>query len=103
MSILKSQDLTLNLSIDALDECERNDESKLILQLFIEVKDLITVKLKIVLTSRSETPVQRNFQRMPEIHYHQTEIHAPAKDRNGMVRFPTMFSYTYLPHCKARR
>lgn len=56
LSMVNRPNLTLTLVIDALDECEPEDDIKLILQLFVEVKDLATVKLKIFLTSRPETP-----------------------------------------------
>lgn len=53
--------------IDALDECEREDDIKLILQLFIEAKDLTGIQLRVVLTSRPEVAIRLGFQDMPEI------------------------------------
>lgn len=75
LSMLDRQHLTLTLVIDALDECEREDDIKLLLQLFVEVKDLQTVNLKIFLTSRPETPIRLGFRDMPEILHHELVLH----------------------------
>ncbi|MCJ1425618.1 hypothetical protein MMC29_003518 [Sticta canariensis] len=76
LSILNRRDLTsLALVVDALDECEREEDIKLILQLFVEAKDLLTVKLKIFLTSRPETPIRLGFRDMPEIVHQDLILH----------------------------
>jgi hypothetical protein len=49
------------LVIDALDECEDENDIKLILQLFAEAKALSTVQLRIFITSRPEIPVRLGF------------------------------------------
>lgn len=53
--------------IDALDECESEDDIGLILELFTEAKSLKNVRLRVVLTSRPEIALQRKFQNMAEI------------------------------------
>lgn len=70
LSMLNRPDLILTLVIDALDECECDEDIKLILRLFVEIKNLDTVKLKIFLTSRPETPIRLGFQDTPEILHH---------------------------------
>lgn len=57
----------LVLVIDALDECEREDDIETILQLFIKAKSLTTVRLRVILTSRPEIAFRLGFQDMPEI------------------------------------
>lgn len=75
LSMLNEPNINLNLVIDALDECEREEDIKLILQLFVAVNDLITVKLKVFLTSRPETPIRLGFQHMSEILHRELILH----------------------------
>lgn len=67
--------LTLTLVIDALDECEREDDMKLILQLFVEVRTLAVMKLKVFITSRPDKPIRLGFQDMPEILHQKLLLH----------------------------
>ena len=50
--------LTLTLVIDALDECEHEEDIGTLLQLFIEAKDITKANLKVFVTSRPETPIR---------------------------------------------
>lgn len=56
---------TVVLVIDALDECEHQDDIRVILQLFAEAKSLNTVRLRIFITSRLELPNQLGFRSIP--------------------------------------
>jgi len=47
--------------IDAIDECENNDDIKLILRLFAEAQSLKKVRIRVFLTSRPETPIRHGF------------------------------------------
>ena len=67
LSKLNGQRPNLNLVIDALDECENQMDIKLILQLFVEIKDFVTTDFGIFVTSRPETPIQLGFRDMPDI------------------------------------
>ena len=58
---------TLNLVVDALDECGSEDDIRLLLQLFVEVKDLTTIDLGVFVTSRPEIVIRHGFKDMPEI------------------------------------
>lgn len=71
--MLNRPDLTLTFVVNALDECEREEDIKLILQLFFGIKDL--VRLKVFLTSRPETPIGLGFQKMPEIFHRDLVLH----------------------------
>src|SRR6202034_692175 len=46
------------LVIDALDECGNQDDIRLILRLLAGTTDLMTVKLRVFVTSRPETPIR---------------------------------------------
>jgi len=50
--------------IDALDECERKEDIKLILQLLAQAKNLQTIRLQVFVTSRPETPILLGFRKM---------------------------------------
>jgi hypothetical protein len=56
------------LIIDALDECEDEDDVDLILNLFAEAKDLRSVPLRIFITSRPETTIMYRMDRISEAH-----------------------------------
>ena len=58
---------TLNLVIDALDECGSEDDVRLLLQLFVEVQDLANLDLGVFVTSRPEIVIRHGFKDMPEI------------------------------------
>jgi hypothetical protein len=56
--------------IDALDECEGENEIRLILKLLATANNLGTARLLIFLTSRPEMPIRLGFRAMPGIiHY----------------------------------
>ncbi|SCV57407.1 related to vegetative incompatibility protein HET-E-1 [Fusarium fujikuroi] len=53
--------VTLVLVVDALDECERDADVKLIIHLFSRTKDLQFPKLRIFVTSRPDLPIRLGF------------------------------------------
>ncbi|KAF2193124.1 putative WD-repeat protein [Zopfia rhizophila CBS 207.26] len=64
--------------IDALDECEGENDIRSILQLLAEAHSLGTVRLRVFLTSRPETPVRLGFRAMPGIIHHDLVLyHVP--------------------------
>jgi archaellum biogenesis ATPase FlaH len=54
------------LIVDALDECDSEDDIRMILQLLTEARTLKTVRLRVFLTSRPEIPIRHGFCRIPE-------------------------------------
>lgn len=50
---------------DALDECERHEDIRKLLQLLIETKDLAAVRFRVLVTSRPEIPIQLSFRAIP--------------------------------------
>ena len=57
LSKLNDQRPKLNLIIDALDECENQEDIKLILQLFVEMKNFAAMNFGVFVTSRPATPI----------------------------------------------
>jgi hypothetical protein len=75
---------SLAIVVDALDECERDEDVRLIINLFSRVKSLSTVPLKIFLTSRPDLPIRLGFRdiagRYQDLVLH--EIPAPDIERD---------------------
>jgi NACHT domain len=67
--------LPLVLVIDALDECDGENDVQRILQLLAEARGLDTVRLRIFMTSRAETPIRHGFCRMPETQHQDLILH----------------------------
>ena len=55
--------------IDALDECSNQEDIRLILRLLAESTDLTTLKLRVFVTSRPETPIRLGFRDISRILY----------------------------------
>jgi hypothetical protein len=60
------QSQTFGLVIDALDECEGQEDIRLILRLLAQAKTLESVQLRVFVTSRPETPIRLGFYNIPE-------------------------------------
>jgi NACHT domain len=65
----------LILVIDALDECEGENDIRGILQLLAEARALRTVQLRIFKTSRPETPIRHGFYQIPETGHEDFILH----------------------------
>ncbi|KAI9766763.1 MAG: hypothetical protein M1839_004767 [Geoglossum umbratile] len=67
--------LSLVLVIDALDECENEDDIQTIVNLLSEAKLLRTVRLRILITSRPEIPIRQSFDKVPDTEHHDFVLH----------------------------
>ncbi|KAF8535306.1 quinon protein alcohol dehydrogenase-like superfamily [Trichophaea hybrida] len=63
------------LVIDALDECDGDEDTRLILRVFAEAKNLKTIRLLIFITSRPETPIRFGFHTMPDAEHQDFVLH----------------------------
>jgi hypothetical protein len=54
------------LIVDALDECDDDNNIRIILQLLAEAQSLKTVRLRVFLTSRPEIPIRHGMYRIPQ-------------------------------------
>ena len=62
---------SLILVVDALDECDDENNIRAIVQLLAEARSLRKVRLRVFITSRPEIPIRHEFHHIPEIqHYH---------------------------------
>ncbi|KAF2180324.1 HET-domain-containing protein [Zopfia rhizophila CBS 207.26] len=66
---------SLIIVIDALDECEGEDDVQSVLQLLAEANNLGAARLLVFLTSRPETPVRLGFRAMPGFIHHDLVLH----------------------------
>ncbi|PQE18240.1 vegetative incompatibility het-e-1 protein [Rutstroemia sp. NJR-2017a BBW] len=53
------------LVIDALDECDNENDVQMILQLLATARELKTIHLRVFLTSRPEIPIRHGFNQIP--------------------------------------
>jgi hypothetical protein len=58
--------LTRVIVIDALDECERDDDIKTILRLLSRMQEIRSVRLRVFVTSRPELPIRLGFEKMSD-------------------------------------
>lgn len=66
---------TLLLVIDALDECEREDDIRTIIRLLALVKDTKSTQLRVFLTSRPELPMRLGFKKISISTYEDFILH----------------------------
>ncbi|KAF1959379.1 hypothetical protein CC80DRAFT_524019 [Byssothecium circinans] len=66
--------------IDALDECERENDVRVILDLLTQAKDMQSVSLRVLVTSRPELHIRLGFQEMPNGTYQDLILHEVAKN-----------------------
>ncbi|KAF1815014.1 hypothetical protein P152DRAFT_392310 [Eremomyces bilateralis CBS 781.70] len=63
------------LVIDALDECAKDSNIRIILQLLAEIRSLTKVRLRIFLTSRPEIPIRFGFCQIPDTEHQDFILH----------------------------
>lgn len=63
------------LVVDALDECDDDNNIRTVLQLLAEARSLRTVQLRIFITSRPEIPIRHGFYQMPEAGHQDFVLH----------------------------
>ena len=61
--------------VDALDECEDDEDVRIILQLLAEARSLTAVQLRVFLTSRPEIPIRHGISRIPQAEYEDFVLH----------------------------
>jgi hypothetical protein len=65
--------------IDALDECERDEDIQTILRLLSRTKDLKPVSLRVFVTSRPELPIRLGFKKMQDGTYQDLILHEVSR------------------------
>ena len=64
------------LVVDALDECDDNNNIRIILQLLAEARSLEKVRLRVFLTSRPEIPIRHGFYQIPAAQQEDFMLHS---------------------------
>jgi hypothetical protein len=70
---------SLILVIDALDECEGENDVRQIIQL-LAVKSVETIRFRFLVTSRPETSIRLGFRDVPKILHHDLALHDISRD-----------------------
>ena len=70
---------TLVVVVDALDECEKQRDIEVILELWSRLPQIATVRLKLFLTSRPELPILQNFRKMSADAHRDMILHDEAE------------------------
>jgi len=65
----------LIIVVDALDECEDENNVRIIVQLFAEVRSLSKVRLRVFMTSRPEVPIRYGFYQVPDSEHQDFVLH----------------------------
>lgn len=66
--------------IDALDECEDEQSIGTLLQLLPQVRELAGIRMRILVTSRPDTPVRHGFKRMDKHSHYDFVLHNISSD-----------------------
>ncbi|KAF2632856.1 hypothetical protein BU25DRAFT_329647, partial [Macroventuria anomochaeta] len=61
--------------VDALDECDSDDNIRIIVQLLAEARSLTGVQLRVFLTSRPEVPIRHGFGQMADAEHKDVVLH----------------------------
>jgi hypothetical protein len=61
--------------VDALDECDKEEHVRIILQLLAEVRTLKTVRFRVFLTSRPEIPIRHGFYQISDADHQDFVLH----------------------------
>ncbi|KAJ5827863.1 hypothetical protein N7447_004626 [Penicillium robsamsonii] len=79
--------------IDALDECDSEDDIGIILRLLPQVRKSTSVQLRILLTSRPELPIRLGFERITDAHQDLVlhEIEKPVIEHDISLYFEDQF------------
>jgi hypothetical protein len=74
-----NSDLVLStyvLVIDALDECDDENNIRIVLYLLAEARSLKRVRLRVFLTSRPEVPIRHGFYQIPDTEHQDFMLHS---------------------------
>ena len=66
--------------IDALDECEGDNDIRLLLQLLANANGLHNIRFRVFVTSRPDTPIRLGFRTMPGILHHDLVLDDVSRD-----------------------
>jgi len=75
-----SHSLKFVVIIDALDECEREEDVRVILQLLARTKDVGPISLRVFVTSRPELPIRLGFKQMSDGTYQDLILHEVSRE-----------------------
>ena len=95
------RDMRFVVVIDALDECEREEDIRAILWLLEQIKDIKPVSLQVFVTSRPELPIRLGFKQMSDGTYRNLILHDVP--RTTIERDITLFLKYELARIREQR
>ncbi|KAK4900753.1 hypothetical protein LTR49_027387 [Elasticomyces elasticus] len=69
------QGAVIVIVVDALDECENDQDISGLITLLSGVKDITNIRLRIIVTSRPQTPIRLAFRKIPGILHRDLLLH----------------------------
>ena len=94
-------DKELVVVIDALDECDREEDIRAILRLLAQARGIRPISLRIFVTSRPEFPIRLGFKQMPNGTYQDLILHEVATET--IVRDIRLFIENELAKIRTQR
>ena len=95
------QDKELVIVIDALDECDREEDTRTILRLLARAREIKPSSLRIFVTSRPEFFIRLGFKQMPDGAYQDLILHEVAKE--SIARDIRLFFESELAEIREQR
>lgn len=94
-------DKELVIVIDALDECDREEDIRVILRLLAQAREIRLISLRIFVTSRPEFPIRLGFKQMPDGIYQDLILHEVATEK--IARDIRLFTENELANIRTQR
>jgi hypothetical protein len=91
----------LVLVVDALDECDGDNDIRTIVQLLAETQSLARARLRVLLTSRPELPIRHAFHQIPEARHQDVVLQHIS--RSIVDHDITLFLQDYLDYIRRER
>ncbi|EPS45511.1 hypothetical protein H072_513 [Dactylellina haptotyla CBS 200.50] len=82
-----SQVVRVVAMVDALDECDREQDQQLIVSLLASLRQIKSVETRFFLTSRPELPLRLGFKELPECVYEELTLHEERETEQDIELF----------------
>ncbi|KAK4956159.1 hypothetical protein LTR66_013355 [Elasticomyces elasticus] len=92
---------TLVIILDALDECDSDNDMRGVVTLLAEAKAILPIKVRIVVTSRPETSIRLGFRKMPAVLHR--DLILDDRPRDEVDTDIRLFYYNQISEIKDRQ
>lgn len=77
---LADEGFVIVMVVNALDECDNDNDMKGLIALLARAGEISTVRLRVIVTSRLETPIRLGFKKMPAILHRDLLLHEVRRE-----------------------